>query len=210
MQLPEYITDDNEMAVWPGVPEPDRIERAITLLRQMDDSPGTRKQGNASASDEAGPTALRDAEYLRQRVRNENLRMTLQSDSWGSMTPAALFDLALGELSAKSSNGFNPRKELVIATLDRTGEDFTMTVTTVPENKSWMGFDPAYRRLNGGTALIMLRQRSKKRAQGMIILPNYGCNNQETPSGGDSAATMASLVKWHGGAVQVVPHTATS
>ena len=210
MQLPDYITDDKEMAVWPGVPEPDRIEKAITLLQQMDHSPETSNQDDASGNEEAGPAALRDAEYLRQRVRNEDLRMTLQSDSWGSMTPAALFDLALGELSAKSSAGFNPRKELVIATLDKTGEDFTMTLTTVPENKSWMGFDPAYRRLNGGTALIMLRQRSKKKAQGMIILPNHGCNSQDTPTGGDSAATMASLVKWHGGAVQVVPHTATS
>ena len=210
MQLPEYITDDNEMAVWPGVPDPERIEKAITLLRQMDDSAETTNQENDAASDETGPAALRDAEYLRQRVRNEDLRMTLKSDSWGSMTPAALFDLALSELSAKRSNGFNPRKELVIATLDRTGDDFTMSLTTVPENKTWMGFDPAYRRLNGGTALIMLRQRSTKRAQGMIILPNYGCNSQDTPTGGDSAATMASLVKWHGGAVQVVPHTATS
>ena len=126
------------------------------------------------------------------------------------MTPAALFDLAVTELASAKHKGFDPRKELVIATLDQEEGHLTMSVTTVPENKGWMGFDPAYRRLKGGTGLIMLRQRSTKRTQGMMILPECSNGSQDTPSGKDSAAELASLARWHGGAVQVVPHSASN
>ena len=76
MQLPAYITDDNEMAVWPGVPEPERVERAITLVQQMNRADETKEADDASGANEAngangtGPAALRDAEHLRQRIRN--------------------------------------------------------------------------------------------------------------------------------------------
>lgn len=121
------------------------------------------------------------------------------------MTPAAIFRKALEKMAEDDEHGFKPREELAIVTITPRDGDYSVEITTVPEHKRWMGFDPVYRSLQGNTALVMLRLRSAKRAQGMVIVNGSRGDNRRRPGGNDSAAVLCHVAAWHGAATHLAP-----
>ena len=203
MQIPDYISNIKGMGGWPGVPEPAQVQAAAGLLARLgawDNGSLTALAASLDDRERAGASLLKDAHCLQQRMRNENRRGTLVLGTCREMTPAAIFRKALEKLDEDDEHGFKPREEPAIVTITPRDGDYSVEITTVPEHKRWMGFDPAYRSLQGNTALVMLRIRSAKRAQGIVLLNGSRGDGRRRPGGNDSAAALC-----HGAATHLAP-----